>query len=88
MTGIGWRQGPLGSENGLRHLFTRCPFWVGKRLPNYAARRWVKLESEEEPRSLWLDTPEAGACALTGYAPNERVGPRETAKDEDADPVG
>lgn len=53
-----------------------------------AARRWDKLVSAEEPCSLWLDALEAGVRALTGYAPDERVGPRETAEDEDADPVG
>lgn len=53
-----------------------------------AARRWVKIGSAEEPFGLWLDALEAGVRALTGYAPNERVGPRETAEDEDADPVG
>lgn len=82
------REGRLCSENGLRHLLTRCPFWVGKPSSQYAARRWVKLESAEDPCSLWLDALEAGVRALTGYAPNKHVGPRETGEDEDADPVG
>ncbi|MET3376462.1 hypothetical protein ABIC89_005541 [Variovorax boronicumulans] len=47
-----------------------------------------KLNPPKNPFGLWLVALEAGVRALTGYARNERVGPRETAEDEDADPVG
>lgn len=52
------------------------------------ASQWHELESAAESYDLWLDALQAGTQALIGYAPDERIGPREDGEDEDAEPVG
>lgn len=50
--------------------------------------QWKELESADEPCEMWLDALQAGVRALEGYALDERIGPRRSGRDEDADPVG
>ncbi|MBJ2154587.1 hypothetical protein [Variovorax sp. IB41] len=49
--------------------------------------QWVELESADEHYDMWLDALQAGVRALEGYAPDERIGPRASGDDEDANPV-
>lgn len=53
------------------------------------ASEWRELESADEAIDMWLDALRAGTKALIGYAPDERIGPREVrGDDEDAAPLG
>lgn len=52
------------------------------------ASQWHEVESADEGYDMWLDALQAGMKALIGYAPDERIGPREDGDDEDAAPVG
>lgn len=54
------------------------------------ASEWRGLASADEGCDMWLDALQAGTKALLGYAPDERIGPREVGgdDDEDAPPVG
>ena len=36
---------------------------------------------------MWIDALNAGTAALTGYAADERIGPRSAGEDEDGAPV-
>ncbi|WP_042581157.1 hypothetical protein [Variovorax paradoxus] len=51
------------------------------------ASQWIELESADEACEMWLDALRAGVRALEGYAPDERIGPRTSGDDEDANPV-
>jgi hypothetical protein len=52
------------------------------------ASQWRELDSADEGYDMWLDALQAGTKALIGYAPDERIGPRENGDDEDSAPVG
>jgi hypothetical protein len=52
------------------------------------ASEWRELESDDEGYDMWLDALQAGTKALIGYAPDERIGPRQAGDDEDGSPVG
>ena len=53
------------------------------------ASQWRELASADEGYDMWLDALQAGNKALLGYAPDERIGPREVdGDDEDSAPVG
>ena len=52
------------------------------------ASQWVELESADQPTDMWIDAFQAGAAALLGYVPDERIVPRTRDDDEAAGPVG
>ena len=52
------------------------------------ASQWQEFEVADEAFDIWLDALQAGVSALESYALDERIGPRTSGDDEDADPVG